>query len=253
MFRIRHNIIFSATAHSILLAAALLIGGSSEIRKTSLMTVLLSDEKEDSSPGKQATGAVVKQIAQTMAVPTSAMKTATKLSSAQEIIPKQNPAPSVPVRPQSDADSGSVPGVTGNEAQHYYSSEVWGSSPSAVGSQSSRIGSGEGEAGSTSASRGQTGQTAETGSGVSLKQRIRDALQANLVYPYIARKRKMEGTVLMEFRINGRGMPEGVRVVKGSSYSILDEAARETVLKTSPFPAIEHSIEVPIRFSLRGD
>jgi protein TonB len=86
-----------------------------------------------------------------------------------------------------------------------------------------------------------------------LKQRIRNALQTNLIYPYIARKQRLEGTVLMEFRINGRGMPEGVRIVKGSSYAILDEAARETVLKASPFPAINNIIEVPIRFSLRGD
>lgn len=239
--------------HSILLAAALLIGGSSEIRKANLFTVSLLGERENSSPGKQAASSDMKQSAQTIVMPTSAMRGVTKLSPAQEIIPKQNPASLAPVNPRSDTDKNSAPGVTGNEAQHYYSSEVGASSSSSLSSQSSRSGSGEGEAGTASASRGQTGQATETGVDASLKQRIRNALQTNLVYPYIARKQRLEGTVLMEFRINGRGMPEGVRIVKGSSYAILDEAARETVLKASPYPAINNIIEVPIRFSLRGD
>lgn len=238
--------------HSILLAAALLIGGSSEIRKANLFTVSLLGEKESSSPGKQAASSDMKQSAQTIATPKSAKRIVTKLSPAQEIIPKQNLASLAPVKPQPDTDKNSVPGVTGNETQRYFS-EVGGSSPSSVSSQSSRSGSGEGEAGTASASRGQTGQATETGADASLKQRIRNALQTNLVYPYIARKQRLEGTVLMEFRINGRGMPEGVRIVKGSSYAILDEAARETVLKASPFPARDNVIEVPIRFSLRGD
>lgn len=250
MFRISHNIIFSVMAHSILIAAALLIGGSSEFRKANLFTVLLFDEQNNSFLGKQASIADVKQTAQVMVTPKTAMRTVSKLSAAQEIIPKQNPAPSVPVKPQSDADSGSAPGVTSINAQGK-SSEVGRGSPSSVGSQTS--GSSSGEAGTVSALRGQKGQSTETGADASLKQRIRDALQANLVYPYIARKRRMEGTVLMEFRINGRGIPESVRIVKGSSYSILDEAARETVLKTSPLPATDNMIEVPIRFSLKVD
>ncbi|MDP2157602.1 MAG: energy transducer TonB [Nitrospirota bacterium] len=250
MFRIRQNIIFSVMAHSALLAAALLIGGSSEIRKANIMTVLLSDEKESGSPEKQAAVPIVKQTALTMAAPMAAVKPVAKLSKVREIIPKQNTAPLAPVAPQSDTDRASVSESTGIEAPAN-SSQGSSSGPTPVSSQTSRNTSRE--TGAVSASHGQTDQASETGADASLKQRIRDALQANLVYPYIARKRGIEGTVLMEFRINGRGMPEGIRIVKGSSYSILDEAARETVAKTSPFPARDNIIEVPIRFSLRRD
>lgn len=249
-------------AHSILLAAALLIGGSSELRKASLMTVLLSDEKVSGSPGKKAAAPIVKQPAQTVTAPKTAVipkaevkqkaeiKAVTKLPKAQEISPKQNVAPLAPVMPQSDTNGASVSEASGIEAPDN-SSQGIGSGPSSVSSQT--FGRSSGEAGAASASRGQTGKATEAGTDASLKQKIRDALQANLIYPYLARKRGIEGTVLMEFRINGRGMPEGIRIVKGSSYSILDEAARETVAKTSPFPARDNIIEVPIRFSLRGD
>jgi TonB family protein len=250
MTGIRHNIISSVMVHSILLAAALLIGGSSEIRRVSLLTVSFFDEKENSSPVKQAAIADMKQNARAMVTPKAAMRTVTKLSAAQVIIPKESLASLAPVKPQSDTDRGSGPVVTGIEMQSN-ATQVGGSSPSSVGSQTFQ--SSSGEAVTASALRGQRGQSTETGSDASLKQRIRNALQANLVYPYIAKKRRMEGTVLMEFRINGSGLPEDVRIIKGSNYSILDEAARETVLKTSPFPAINNIIEVPIRFSLRTD
>jgi TonB family protein len=247
---IRHNIIFSVVAHSILLAVALLIGGGSEIRKVSLLTISIFDGIDDLSLGKQATSADIKQTAPALEKPKAALQTVTKSSAAQEITSQQNPEPLASVKPQSDADSGSLPGVFGNSAQGKFS-EVGGGRPSSVGGKSHS--GGNGEAGTASSSRTQKGQAVDAGTDALLKQRIRDALQANLVYPYIARKRRMEGTVLMEFRINGRGLPEGVRIVKGSSFSILDEAARETVLKTSPFPAGDTLIEVPIRFSLRAD
>ncbi len=245
MTGIRDNIIFSVMAHSILLAAALLIGGSSEIRKASLFTVSFFDEEDNSLSEKRAAIANVKQNAG--AVPKSAIRTATKLSAAQEIIPKQNLAPLAPVKPQSDTDTGSITGVTGSEAQSN-SSQVRGSDSSSVGSQ--LYGSSNEKAGADSASRGQTGQAAETGIGASLKQRIRNALQANLVYPYIARKRGMEGTVRVEFLINAMGMPENIRIIKESGYLILDSAARETIMKASPFPCKNSVIDVPITYQL---
>lgn len=246
MAGIRHNIIFSVMAHSILLAAALLVGGSSEIRKAHLITVSLFDEEVTSAPGKEAAVARQEQIAKPRVTAKDPGKTETKSPSAPEITARQNLTPLTPANPRSDTDSSSAPGMTGIQTQNS-SVQSGGGSPSSVGSQTSR--SGIGDASAASASQRQKGQTTDA----LLKQRIRDALQANLIYPYIARKRRLEGTVLMEFRLNDRGIPEGIRVAKGSNYAVLDEAARETVLKTAPFPAKDTSIEVPIRFSLTGD
>ena len=84
-----------------------------------------------------------------------------------------------------------------------------------------------------------------------MRQKIRAALQANLVYPYMARKKQMEGSVTVSFRINQTGNPEAIRILKGSGYSILDAAARETVVKASPFPTKNNAVEVPITFTLK--
>lgn len=84
-----------------------------------------------------------------------------------------------------------------------------------------------------------------------LKQRIRDALRRNLVYPYGARKRRIEGTVLVAFRINQTGAPEHISIVKSSGHTILDTAAKETVTNASPFPVTGKTVEIPIMYQLK--
>lgn len=233
--------------HTILLVAAVLIGGSSETRKASLLFVSLLDEYATSSHMNQTTAGEI-QPAKTLVRPKTEDKPDTEFSADHMIKPLHDLAPFTPAEPPAETLNNSGYEVTGSQTQ-ITSSLVMDSGQSSVSTQT--VLSSSAGAGTASVSRGLTGQATETEA--SLRQRIRDALQANLVYPYIARKRRIEGTVLIEFRINGIGMPEGVRILKGSSYSILDAAARETVLKSSPFPAIENIIEVPIRFSLQGD
>jgi len=63
----------------------------------------------------------------------------------------------------------------------------------------------------------------------------------------------MEGSVMVSFRVDQRGKPEAIRILKGSGYSILDSAARDTVVKASPFPAMNRSVEVPITFTLKDN
>ena len=248
MFGIRHNIIFSAMAHSILLATALLAGGSSEFRKANLITVLLFDERDNSLPGKQAAITNVKQITPDRVMPKASLKTVTKLSAHQEAMPAQNPAPLLPHKAHSDIGRDSVQGMTDVEAQSN-SSQVKGISPSFLNSKTIQGSSREeGEV-----LRWQTGKPTQSGTEPSLKQRIRDTLQSNLIYPYIARKRRMEGTVLVDFMINHRGTAEKVRVLKGSGYALLDSSAMETVVKASPFPVVNISIEVPITYRLSQD
>jgi TonB family protein len=84
-----------------------------------------------------------------------------------------------------------------------------------------------------------------------LRSKIRDTLQNNLVYPYLARKKRIEGTVLAEFRLNNSGMPENMRIIRTSNYEILDAAAKETIQKAAPYPAQNRRVEIPITFRLR--
>jgi protein TonB len=61
----------------------------------------------------------------------------------------------------------------------------------------------------------------------------------------------MEGSVLIGFRINRTGNTEAIRILKSSGYSMLDTAAKETVVKASPFPVLNNTIEIPITFLLK--
>jgi TonB family protein len=79
---------------------------------------------------------------------------------------------------------------------------------------------------------------------------IRRAIQRALIYPAAARRRGIEGTVVAEFRINGEGLPQGVRITKSSGHGLLDKAAIETIVRAAPLPPVEEKIEVPITFRL---
>lgn len=79
---------------------------------------------------------------------------------------------------------------------------------------------------------------------------IRSRIERVLVYPELARKRRQEGTVVTQFTLSEKGMPENIRVVRSSGFDLLDASAKTTIQKASPFPAIKGNIEVPIRFRL---
>lgn len=85
----------------------------------------------------------------------------------------------------------------------------------------------------------------------SLINQIREAIERAKTYPDLARKRRQEGTVVMEFSINPKGLPENIRIAKSSGFSLLDSAARNTIRKAAPFPIVKGNIEVPITFILK--
>ena len=93
---------------------------------------------------------------------------------------------------------------------------------------------------------------AASGKGVSASSYalIRAAIEKAKTYPILARKKKIEGTVITEFAINAKGFPENVRVRKSSGHEILDSAALNIISKAAPFPQIKEPIEIPITFSL---
>ena len=79
---------------------------------------------------------------------------------------------------------------------------------------------------------------------------IRNAIERVKIYPLLARKRKIEGTVIMEFIINNKGYPQDIRIEKSSEHEILDSAAIKTVKNAAPLPHIQGKIIIPIRFKL---
>ena len=257
MFGIRRDIVISVMLHSLILAAAFLAGSSSEIRNRRPFTVSLLEELRDADRESRTGAAAQRPVALLPAGRKAAPQDRLQHAPVQKIIRKQKTvtAPSrneMKTEPPSDREraSGSI-----SIELHGFHGEAQGAS---AGTENSAVSQGSTGTAISSATVGsgqhpEKGRQGEAGDVSSLRQGIKDALQANLIYPYLARKRKMEGTVLIAFRINQKGLPESIRVRKGSGYSMLDAAAQDTVFKASPFPALGMAVEVPITFTLKDN
>ncbi|HYQ48312.1 MAG TPA: TonB family protein [Thermodesulfovibrionales bacterium] len=236
--------------HALTVAAAFIAGSSSDLRKIPVVAVSLINAWNTEPDGGQKEATAQKQPKKSMPA-----REALQRTRAAEDSSRNNPR-----RPEEqiagEASGAAIPQHDNTSpapigASRYGDGDAAGNSATPAGSGTAYLSTGrvEGTAAMASGVTG-TGQQGSSGE-ASLRQKIRAALQANLVYPYIARKRQMEGSVMVSFRINQTGNPESIRILKGSGYSILDSAARDTVVKASPFPTANNFVEVPITFTLR--
>ncbi len=79
---------------------------------------------------------------------------------------------------------------------------------------------------------------------------ITAAIEKAKTYPFLARKKKIEGTVIAAFRINAKGYPQDINIKKSSGFEILDSAAMKIVTKAAPFPHVVEPVEIPITFRI---
>lgn len=79
---------------------------------------------------------------------------------------------------------------------------------------------------------------------------ITAAIEKAKTYPFLARKKKVEGTVIAAFRINAKGYPQDINIRKSSGFEILDSAAMKIVTKAAPFPHVAEPVEIPITFRI---
>lgn len=76
------------------------------------------------------------------------------------------------------------------------------------------------------------------------------------VYPPLARRRGLEGAVILEVRVSVQGRASDISVKESSGHALLDEAALKAVRDWEFEPArvgalpVESRIEVPVRFKL---
>lgn len=77
---------------------------------------------------------------------------------------------------------------------------------------------------------------------------VRKHLEAFKFYPGSARRRGIEGHVDVEFTLAQNGTATQVAVLQGSGYSVLDQAAMETVYRAQPFPVHEGEFRFRLRF-----
>lgn len=79
--------------------------------------------------------------------------------------------------------------------------------------------------------------------------RIRHHLERYKFYPASARRRGIGGSVEVGFQLDRKGHAQGVIVMAGSGYSLLDWAAKETVKRAEPFPAVGGEYRFTLQFN----
>jgi len=252
---IRYTIFISVLLHSIMFAAAFTAGSSSELKEKRLIDVSLIEEWKTGIQGNRPEASLQQQHPTKYSIKATTLKPRAELTTPPDISERKETVISLTeaeMKPSLTIISKAAPSVNSTDTLSGISGAVPNTSPVGTGSNLVSQGKTRGKASAASDitdSRQQQGSPGDA----SLRQKIRDAIQSNLVYPYIARKRRIEGTVLVAFRINQTGMPEDIRILRGSGYSMLDTAARETLIKASPFPAASKTVEIPIRFLLKDN
>lgn len=63
-------------------------------------------------------------------------------------------------------------------------------------------------------------------------------LRRSLRYPSAAKRQRLKGEVRIRFTVARNGSVSGIRIVRSSGSSVLDQAALETVRRAAPFPRI---------------
>ena len=80
---------------------------------------------------------------------------------------------------------------------------------------------------------------------------IRNSIEKSKRYPWRARIKGQEGTSRLSFKISRLGEISEVNVIESSSYTLLDQAAIQTVYRAAPFPELPlEIINVPIEINI---
>ncbi|UCB46427.1 MAG: energy transducer TonB [Spirochaetota bacterium] len=82
---------------------------------------------------------------------------------------------------------------------------------------------------------------------------LRERIIEELVYPYIARKKGLQGVVFVTLRLDENGNLLDIQITKSSGHKSLDNAAVQLVQKVVPYShnlGKSLSLQIPIRYSL---
>lgn len=127
---------------------------------------------------------------------------------------------------------------------------ISGAGGGSVGAATAEGAGGDGRGGGAGASlgggSGDRGPSGRDSALALLAARIR----AHRRYPELARRRGLEGTVLLRFSVRPDGGVAGLEIVD-SADPALDEAAREAVLAAAPLPPVDGTVTLPMPFRLR--
>ncbi|HBT96913.1 MAG TPA: hypothetical protein DEB25_04390 [Desulfobulbaceae bacterium] len=82
---------------------------------------------------------------------------------------------------------------------------------------------------------------------------IRGIITRNLKFPMSARRQRLSGAIIVAFFLAKDGHAEEITIVKSSGHEVLDEAVRDAIRRSSPFPhpPAPARLRLPIAFKLQ--
>jgi protein TonB len=87
----------------------------------------------------------------------------------------------------------------------------------------------------------------------SLLQRVYQAINQHKRYPYMARRLRQQGKVILNFVMHPDGQVTNVVIIESSRYSILDKAAEDAVVAISPFALAADYLDYEKTFDVAVD
>jgi len=87
-------------------------------------------------------------------------------------------------------------------------------------------------------------------SAAAMLQGIRRRIEQARTYPEPARRRGIQGTVDLRFRIAADGTVEAFEILRSSGSRILDEASEQTIRRAAPYPRVPGWIRLPLSYRL---
>ena len=167
--------------------------------------------------------------------------------------PEPTPAPIIPIpaaAPPVDKAKATETAVAGSRAG------TPGVSGSGLGGQGGGRGTGSGGGVGS-------GQGPGSGAGSALQgylREVRRLLEKHTDYPWMARRRNIQGVVALRFTIASGGQIEACWISRSSGQDLLDDAARDTIRRVGNFPPFppelnrqKLTIEVPLAFRLSNE
>jgi protein TonB len=117
---------------------------------------------------------------------------------------------------------------------------------------------GEGRAGYASVAsigRGGAGGSGDLAGGghATILRQIRDSVMKNVIYPERARRMGWEGKVIVSFAVHEDGSIHDARITQSSGSPVLDQAAKEALMKSSVQARFAQKVQVflPIEYRLK--
>lgn len=99
--------------------------------------------------------------------------------------------------------------------------------------------------------------TSRNKASASLRHWIQQNFQKYYSYPYLARRKGWQGTVILDFNVEPSGIITDIKVTESSGYNILDRAAKSSLEKVSRVDAVQLaaisqslSLRLPVSYRL---